>query len=137
LDGDGLYPLIEGFNSSSKGFRFPRNPIDLASTLLWFSDNFRDHPNTTELKDAMRENCNLSKTRINYLLNKISNIVFPTAPRITLADWSTAQPIDANSICSSLRDLVYSVFDENESKTVIKAKKQYFAEALSYLGEEE
>jgi len=130
---EGDFPLISGLNSSSKGFRFPRYPYQLAEALIWFEQNHQLHPTTNEIKFAMRAETELTRTRTSYLLSKLVNIVKPKSQGgITSADWSTASNIVAIDILDLLQTQIYEICLANQIEFTGQ-DIEYFTQVRNYI----
>ncbi len=130
---DDDFPIVDGLNSSTKGFRFPRYPRQLSDALIWFEHNHQLYPTTVEIKSAMNSETELARTRVNYLITKIGNIVKPkNQGGISSADWSTASKMPAIDILDSLQTFVYQVCLDKQIE-VTEQYTEYFSQARNHL----
>jgi 5-methylcytosine-specific restriction endonuclease McrA len=131
-DGD-VFPIVDGLNSSTKGFRFPRYPRQLAEALIWFEHNHQLYPTTVGIKSAMNAETELARTRVNYLITKMGNIVKPkTQGGISSADWSTASNMPAIDIIDALQTWLYQICMDKQIE-VTPLHTEYFSQVRNHI----
>jgi hypothetical protein len=127
------FPIVDGLNSSTKGFRFPRYPRQLADALIWFEHNHQLYPTTVEIKSAMNVETELARTRVNYLITKLGNIVKPkNQGGISSADWTTGSNMPAIDILDALQTFVYQIYLEKQIE-ITHLHTEYFSQARNHI----
>ena len=122
------YPIIEGLNNSKGTFRLPRDPGHLGAALIWIAENAHSHSTFSEMREEMASKTNIAKSRVHYLLTKISVI---KGGENWLATTATSN-MDAIVIVDALQTHVYQICLIKQIE-VTEQYTEYFSLARNYI----
>ena len=122
------YPIIEGLNNSKGTFRLPRDPGHLGAALIWIAENVHSNSTFSEMREEMASKTNIAKSRVHYLLTKISVI---KGGENWLATTATSN-MDAIVIVDALQTHVYQICLAKQIE-VTEQYTEYFSLARNYI----